>query len=41
MLRITGNQPVPHWKEALARFMKERKGVASDDRTKTRKTDDL
>ncbi|MDI9502177.1 MAG: NAD(P)-dependent oxidoreductase [Tissierellia bacterium] len=25
MLRITGNQPVPHWKEALARFMKERK----------------
>lgn len=25
MLRITGNQPVPHWKDALARFMKERK----------------
>ena len=24
MLRITGNRPVPHWKDALARFMKER-----------------
>ncbi len=24
MLRITGNQPIPHWKEALERFMTER-----------------